>query len=266
MRNESQIKTIKDRVVEPYSIDNFLSQKEVDYLINLFDSHEDHQIDTVQRKTYKNTGPITLDLRGYAKDAVIAEVLNRIKAEIGNYEITAAFFFFTNYPHIIHNDDLFQLPDGIYKGITLPLKFNRKVESEEVPRLCLFDQMYFHGPSKFFKGSEQDNIPTYYNQKLYEYSNVDGLLDHNTITEEVYNDLFTHLKPQWLDGLSLHSTIPNKIGSAIIFDSVRLHSSSDFRKLGIESKLAISIFTTIPTEIKEDSVVTFYKVTSTQPT
>jgi hypothetical protein len=265
MRNEQQIKTIKDRIVEPYSIENFLSPKEVSYLINMFDSHKDHQIDPTQRKTYKNTGPITLDLRTYAKDPVLVEILNRLKVEIGNYEITAAFFFFTNYPHIIHNDDLFQLPDGIYKGITLPLKFNRKVESDELPQLCLFDQFYFHGPSKFFKGSEQDNIPTYYNQKLYEYSNVDGVLDHNSISEEVYNKLFTHLEPQWLDGLSVHSTIPNKIGSAIIFDSVRLHSSSDFRTIGIESKLAISIFTTIPTEIKDNSTVAFYDVTSSKP-
>lgn len=263
MRNESQIKTIKDRVVEPYSIDNFLSLKEVEYLIAMFESHNQDEINPIQKKIYKNTGPITLDLRTYVNDSVVSDILNRIKAEIGNYEITAAFFFFTNYPHIIHNDDLFQLPNGIYKGITLPLKFNRKVESEEVPNLCLFDQMYFHGPSKFFKGSEQDNIPTYYNQKIYEYSDVDGLLDHNSITEDIYNDIFTHLEPQWLDGLSLHSTIPNKIGSAIIFDSVRLHCSSDFRKLGIESKLAISIFTTIPAEIKEDPAVTFYKVTST---
>jgi hypothetical protein len=266
MRNEQQIKTIKDRIIDPYSIDNFLSTEEVNHLINIFDSHQYDQIDPAQRKIYKNTGPITLDLRTYVNDLVVSDILNRIKSEIGNYEITAAFFFFTNYPHIIHNDDLFQLPDGIYRGITLPLKFNRKVESEELPQLCLFDQFYFHGPSKFFKGSAEDNIPTYYNQKLYEYSGVDGILDHNAISEEVYNELFTHLQPQWLDGLSVHSTIPNKIGSAIIFDSVRLHCSSDFRKLGIESKLAISIFTNIPTEIKEDSVVTFYEVTSPKPT
>lgn len=265
MRNEQQIKNIKNRIVQPYSIDNFLSPDEVSYLVKMFESHTDDQIDPMQRKVYKNTGPITLDLRSYVQDPVIADILNRIKAEIGNYEITAAFFFYTNYPHIVHNDDLFQLPDGIYRAITLPLKFNRTVESDELPCLCLFDQFYFHGPSKFFKGSSEDNIPTYYNQKLYEYSNIDGLLDHNAISEETYNELFTHCQPQWLEGLSLHSSIPSKIGSAIIFDSVRLHASSDFRKKGIESKLAISIFTTLPAEIKEDAPVTFYKIPSPQP-
>lgn len=265
MRSEQQIDSIKNRIVEPYSIDNFLSDDEISYLVNMFESHKDDRIDPQQRKVYKNTGPITLDLRPYIKDPIIERLLNKIKEEIGPYEITAAFFFYTNYPHIIHNDDLFQLPDGIYRAITLPLKFNRTVDSSELPCLCLFDQFYFHGPSKFFKGSVEDNIPTYYNQKLYDYSDVDGLLNHNTITEETYKQLFTHLQPQWLEGLSLHSTIPQKIGSAIIFDSVRLHSSSDFRTLGIESKLAISIFTSIPSEIKEDTSVTFYNVHGTQP-
>lgn len=265
MRNEQQIKNIKERIVEPYSIDHFLTSHEGTYLINLFESHNDSDIDPMQRKVYKNTGPITLDLRLYTNDPIVRSVFDRIKKEIGPYEITSAFFFFTNYPHIIHNDDLFQLPDGIYRAITIPLEFNRKTDSTELPSLCLFDQFYFHGPSKFFKGSADDGIPTYYNQRLYDYSNVDGLLDHNVISEEMYKELFTHLQPQWLDGLSLHSTIQQKIGSAIIFDSVRLHSSSDFRTLGIESKLAISVFTTIPAEIKENSPVEFYKVASSEP-
>ena len=107
--------------------------------------------------------------------------------------------------------------------------------------LCFFDQHYFHGPSKFFKDST--NIPTYYNKQLYEYSQVDGILEHNTIDEECYQKYFTHLKHKWLEGLSLHSVLPWTPGSCIIFDSVRLHCSSDFRKMGIKSKLGISIFT-----------------------
>lgn len=250
MRQIWQINKIKNRIIEPYSINNFLSEEEVNHLISLFQSHSENQIDPAQKKVYKNTGPITLDLRSYSQDSVVSSVLDRIKQEIGPYEITASFFFYTNYPHIIHNDDLFELPDGIYRAITLPLMFNRNNDSEELPSLCLFDQFYFHGPSKFFNGSEKQNIPTYYNKQIYEYSTVDGVLDYNAITEETYNKLFTHLKPQWLEGLSLHSTIPQKIGSAIIFDSVRLHSSSDFRQLGIESKLAISIFTKLPSSYK----------------
>jgi hypothetical protein len=263
MRTQSQIDNIKSRIIDPYSIDDFLSNEEVEYLVTIFESHSDNDIDPQQKKVYKNTGPITLDLRSYIEDPIISKILNKIQSVIGAYEITAAFFFYTNYPHIIHNDDLKQLPDGIYKGITLPLKFYRKTESLEIPNLCFFDQFYFHGPSKFFKGSEDSGIQTYYNKQIYDYADVDGLTADNTISEETYQKLFTHLKPQWLEGLSLHSYFPWKIGSALIFDSTRLHAASDFRPLGIEYKLGISIFTSIPAEIKEGAAIEYYKVSST---
>lgn len=262
MRTQPQIDDIKSRIIEPYAIDNFLSDEEVKYLVTIFESCVDNEADPNQRKVYKNTGPVTLDIRNRIGDPVISKILTKIKSVIGPYEITAGFFFQTNRPHIIHNDDLFQLPKGIYRAITLPLKLNRAVESTQVPKLCFFDQFYFHGPSKFFKGSENSGIPTYYNQQVYNYENVDGLLDHNTITEETRQAFFTHLEPQWLEGLSLHSMLPWDIGSALIFDSTRLHAASDFRKIGIESKLAISIFTTLPAEVIQDSPIQFYSVPS----
>ena len=164
-----------------------------------------------------------------------------MKLAIGNFEITAGFFFSTDYPHIIHNDDLFQLPDTVYKAITIPLRLDTDTTITGTSHLCFFDQSYFHGPSKFFKGDS--DIPTYYNKQIYDYSQVDGLLDHNGIDEECYQKYFTHLKHKWLEGLSLHSVLPWTPGSCIIFDSVRLHCSSDFRKMNIKSKLGISIFT-----------------------
>jgi hypothetical protein len=186
-------------------------------------------------KIHKNTGPVTLDLD--LTEPLISSILERLKKEIGTFEVTAAFFFKTSFPHIIHNDDTFELPDGVYKAVTLPLQLERSL-GEELPKLCFFNQFYFHGPAKFFNGSQ--DIPTFYNQQVYEYTNVDGLT-----TEEFYDDnkLFTHIKPEWLRGLSLHSSIEWKPTTAIVFDSVRLHCASDFRRLNITSKLGISIFT-----------------------
>jgi hypothetical protein len=262
MRTQSQIDNIKSRIIDPYLIEDFLSSEEVEYLVGIFEAHSDNEADPHQRKVYKNTGPVTLDLRPYINDPTISNILKKLQSNIGPYEITAAFFFRTNFPHIIHNDDLFQLPNGIYRGITLPLKFNRKTESSEIPKLCFFDQFYFHGPSKFFKGSEGKNIPTYYNQLLYDYSDVDGVLNYNAISEETRQQLLSHLESQWLEGLSLHSVLPWNIGSALIFDSTRLHTASDFRKLGIESKLAISIFTSIPAEVKKNAAIGYYTIPS----
>jgi hypothetical protein len=110
--------------------------------------------------------------------------------------------------------------------------------SETHPKLCFFDQFYFHGPSKFFNGDT--TIPTYYNKQVYDYKDINGLVSTPFVDNDNY---FTHLKLQWLEGLSLHSALDWVPGNAIVFDSVRLHCASDFRKLGIKSKLGISIFT-----------------------
>ena len=229
MRTREQIDIIKSRISDPYAIIDFISNKDINYFIKLFNSHN-----IKSNKVYKNTGPITLDILKYLEDPIIVKILNKIKEQIGNYEITAGFFFWTNCPHIIHNDDTFELPDGVYKAITIPLQ----IEGTGIPKLCFFDQFYFHGPAKFFKGSK--DIPTYYNKQVYDYSDVDGITD---IEFEDNDQLFTHLKPQWLEGLSLHSSIQWNPTTAIVFDSVRLHCASDFRQLGIKSKLGISIFT-----------------------
>jgi hypothetical protein len=226
MRSLEQIARIKQRITNPYQIENFLSYEEILSLVQIFEAGN---------KLYKNTGPVTMDLN--LTDPLIVTILERLKKEIGEFEVTAAFFFKTSFPHIIHNDDTFELPDGVYKAVTLPLQLEHSL-GEELPKLCFFNQFYFHGPAKFFNGSA--GIPTYYNQQIYEYSNVDGLTD-----EEFYdgNKLFTHIKPEWLRGLSLHSSIEWKPTTAIVFDSVRLHCASDFRRLNITSKLGISIFT-----------------------
>lgn len=231
MRTSQDINLIKSRITDPYSINDFITLDQVNHLINLFESQK------VEPNTvYKNTGPITLDIKDYLQDAVISTIIEKLKKELGQFDITAGFFFYTNYPHIIHNDDTYELPVDVFKGITIPLKIYGT--ATQFPKLCFFDQFYFHGPAKFFNGD--NSIPTYYNKQIYAYSLVDGLIDSLFVDTD---NLFTHLKPNWLEGLSLHSTLDWKPTTALIFDSVRLHCASDFRNLGITSKLGISIFT-----------------------
>ena len=232
MRTKQAADFIKIRIIEPYSLEAFISERDVAYLIALFESQK-----TAPNAVYKNTGPITIDINNFSEDPVITNVIKKLKEELGPFEITAGFFFTTNYPHIIHNDDTFELPDEVYRGITLPLQITR-TSGEELPRLCFFDQFYLHGPAKFFNGDT--DMATYYNKQVYEYSDVDGLVNTDIVDTD---QLLTHLKPSWLKGLSLHSSLEWRPGNALIFDSVRLHCASDFRRLNIKSKLAISIFT-----------------------
>jgi hypothetical protein len=233
MRTPEKIQKIKETISDPYAVKDFLSSDDVSHLIKLFESQE-----LESNKVYKNTGPITLDIKPYLEDPIVARIIDKLVEEIGPFEITAGFFFTTNYPHIIHNDDTFELPDGVYKGITIPLKAHG---SDRVPKLCFFDQFYFHGPAKFFYGD--GNIPTYYNKQVYDYKDIDGIADTMLIDESTRIAYLTHLKPSWLTGLTLWGTLDWRPTSALIFDSVRLHCASDFRQQGITYKLGISIFT-----------------------
>ena len=127
MRTNKAIDSIKSRIIDPYSITNFISSRDIEHLIKLFESQKTEPV-----AVYKNTGPITVDIANYSEDPVLAKIIDQIKKEIGTVEITAGFFFTTNYPHIIHNDDTFELPDGVYRAITLPLQITRTV-GEELP-------------------------------------------------------------------------------------------------------------------------------------
>jgi len=232
MRSSEQIENIKKNISEPFVIKDFLNTEDILHLINLFSKTEVNPV-----KVYKNTGPITVDIRQFANDLVIEKIFEKLFDHIGNYELTAGFFFTTNYPHIIHNDDLHDLPNNVYKGITIPLKIN----GNAIPKLCFFNQFYFHGPSKFFNGD--NDIPTFYNKQVYNYELVENLTKDHKIDNLTISKYFTHLKPSWLDGLSLWGCLDWIPGDAIIFDSVRLHCASDFRAQGIKDKLGISIFT-----------------------
>lgn len=234
MRSQEEILKIKSRFSKPYSIYNFLNAQDLDSLIEIFDN--------ASQKLHKNTGPITLDLLQFKEHPVVQKIFSKIKDAIGEYEINAAFFFRTDFPHIIHNDDTYELKD-VYKAITIPLKLYGNYT--DLPRLCFFDQYYFHGPAKFFKGSEDMNIPAHYNKHVYDYSQVDNL-SKDYFTMKLYTQLFTHLNPKWLDGLSLDSAVDWMPSNAIVFDSVQLHCASDFRRVGVKSKLGISVFTRKP--------------------
>ena len=225
MRTQEQINTIKQHFSDPYSVEHFISTDDIAELISIYDCCD---------KIVKNTGPVTVDINTLLDKPVFQRLLAAIQTEIGPFEFTAGLFFKTDYPHVIHNDDTFELPNTVYKAITIPLA----VEGTGIPKLCFFDQCYFYGPAKFFNGDK--NIPTYYNQQVYDYTKVDSTVDSPFVDEHQY---FTHLKSNWLQGLSLHSAIDWIPTQAIIFDSVRLHCASDFRQLGIKSKLGLSIFT-----------------------
>lgn len=235
MRSQADRDTIVNNLQDPYIKEDLLSPDEVQELIALYKSQEN--------KIQKNTGPVTSDITDqFNSHPVLQRVFERIRAEIGECRIYTSFFFHVKMPHIIHNDDD-KLGPLVYKAITLPLEVEYVAEDTGYPYLCMFDQYYLEGPSKFFGGTTI-NIPTYYNAQVYEYSQVQNKSDQE-FDMVAYNKYLTHLKTFWLKGLSFQSAQQWKPGNGIIFDCVRLHCASDFIKQGIKSKLGLSIFTAL---------------------
>ncbi len=238
MRSQTDKDFILAHTDSPYSIENCMTEQDIEELIDIWEDSDN--------KEYKNTGPITSKIENFNSPA-----LSKIRDLIyfsdyaGDIEIWHAFFFCVDKPHIIHIDDRIDTLPLIYKAFTFPLRLDGGVEE---PYLMFFDQFYLDGPSKFFNG-ESDKTKGHHealqfskmprSMCVYEYSNVIG---RSTIpfTTEIN---ISHIKESWLEGLSFNSAHKWKPGNAIVFDSCRLHCASDFKSIGVKSKLGISIFT-----------------------
>lgn len=229
MRSAEDKELLVSRFTDVIYADNFLHTEEISYLIDLYNRSDN--------KIYKNTGPVTCT--SIKRDPMLAVIAERLEPLIGDFKIYSAAFFNVKYPHIIHNDDEKSFP-RTYKAVTLPLQLEYSRVNYELPKLCIFDQYYLEGPAKFFNGDK--DIPTYYNTQVYEYSEVQNK-SSTAIDLDTVSKYMTHIKPNWLEGLSLNSVHEWRPGSAIIFDALKLHCASDFRRLGVTSKLGISIFT-----------------------
>ena len=234
MRSMEDKDYIASNLIDPFSIEGFLTIEEINGLIEIFNSTSNPVI--------KNTNTIALSVKFYDQNSpqLLKLVLDKIKDALGDCEVFDALFFKAVYPHIVHNDDNYDFP-LLYRAVTLPLEITYNDSREEIPSLCFFDQYYLDGPAKFFNG-HTDRIESFYNKPVYEYSNV--LNKQNTgVSKEDISKYFTHLDPKWLDGLTIKSVLPWIPGNAIVFDCARLHAASDFRQLGVKSKLGLSIFT-----------------------
>ena len=230
-RSDSDKQKIEANISAPYQIENFITEEERTLLINFFKSSDE--------KIKKNTGPLTLGVsHEQLKLPFFQSILERLKPILGDVEVFTCLFFYVEYPHIIHNDDSFDLP-LCYKGVNIPLEID-KPDDAPYPALCFFDQYYLEGPAKFFNGST--SVATYYNTQVYEYSDVKNKTDV-PFDENIRLTNFSHIKPMWLEGLSFNSKFENIPGNVIIFDTVRLHCASNFMDKGVKSKLGLSVFT-----------------------
>lgn len=228
MRTEEQIDLIKQTHSKPVQLLKVVNEAKVKQLLEYYNQSDE--------KITKNTGPKVL----YVEEGqdLIDDLLVILRLQFGNFKVRSAHFFEVDRPHVLHIDDDFDYPNS-YKAFTIPLW----VESGSCDKikLVMFDQYYYGGPVKFFKG--EDTVEqTYYNTPLFDYSDVENI-NNLGIPEVFRSTMLSHLKIDWLEGLSVNSFFPWTIGSIIAFDSLMIHCSSNFNKVGIKKKIGLSIFT-----------------------
>lgn len=228
MRTQQQIEEIKKTHSDSIQMHNVLDQQSISDLLEYYHCSD---------KTEKNTGPKVV----YVKegDGIIDNILPILRLQFGNFKVRSCHFFDVTKPHVLHNDDSFDYPQS-YKAFTIPLWVS-KGDCNKI-KLVMFDQYYYDGPAKFFKGEDFSEEPFFYNQPVYDYSRIENLTDKG-IPSPIRNAMLSHLNSRWLEGLSVSSFFPWTIGSVIAFDSLRIHCSSNFTKIGVEQKIGLSIFT-----------------------
>lgn len=231
MRTLEQIKLIKKYQSEAKQIVNALDNAKVSSLLDFYNNSKD--------KIQKNTGPKVLYVQ--EGQGIIDDILSLLRLEFGEFKVRSAHFFDVTTPHVLHIDDDFNYPN-CYKAFTIPLWVDNG-NCNKI-KLVMFDQYYYGGPVKLFKDEVFEKEVIYYNKPLYDYSEVENLVNA-TIPSAIKNRLLSHIKDKWLEGLSIHSCFPWTIGSIIAFDSLRIHCSSNFKKVNINQKIGLSIFTEI---------------------
>jgi hypothetical protein len=232
MKTQEQIARIESNNSAPFQMFDFISSDENQMLLDFFNNSD---------KEIKSTGPTVV--RPDLNLPVFKNIFERVQDTLGDVNLESALIFSTPWAHVIHNDDDTRGEDLPYKAITIPLYINNGVVDTDV-KLMMFDQYYYHGGRKFMNGGVPKVNQFANNGPLLEYSEVSYTND-NGIDNAIKEHYLSHCQPNWLEGLSIHSYFPWKINSAIVFDSCRLHSSSDFNALGATQKIALSIFTYI---------------------
>ena len=228
MRTVEQINKLQETHSETVQFQDIVSFSQIEELKKYYYNSTN--------KLQKNTGPKVLYVDNHP---FVQYITNYLQQFYRPFEVRSAHFFEVTKPHVVHIDDEFEYPDS-YKAFTIP------IETIGAPcnraKLVMFNQYYYGGPAKFFQGESEDFMKVHYNKSITDYTDVMNKTDEE-FPDHLHIMLLNHLKKEWLDGLSIDNYFPWSIGSVIAFDSLRLHSASDFNRAGITKKLGLSIFT-----------------------
>ena len=275
-------------------IDGFLSQQEVDELVN-FELNAKERFanrDDARKTGLGKNGKLVNNPNDW--DPKIKEiVLGKIEKEIGPFLVAddeyPPHFFRTYYPLSLHADTGRDPSSVIYKQILIPLEINPVNKAKTI----IFNNAWY-GPAATFKPKNSsrtqtqytildddgqfvviDNIKSFYDEikdslgkqivkdnkkftvtkeflgklvsllssKRYNLWTSEHITDETPFNKENYDEYLSHLPYDLLDGLKIERVFDWKPGSALIWNRTKLHSSNNYLKERIQSKMGLAVFT-----------------------
>ena len=234
LRTLEQKSDILARLEPTQHISGVVSEAQISELLEVYHTSE---------KTYKNTGPITVDY--FPRRPPYPDWWLRldefITEFIGEHSAFSTNFYEVRQPHVLHNDDSVLLAPNLYKTVVIPLEVSKPTQ------FAVFDQTYLDGPVKLrhggkFQGKTHDKPKTYYNQDLLSNTVLGGYTDC-PFDHQTWQDNFSHMPYDRFHGLTMESLNVWQPGDLIVFDTARIHCGANFLAQGIDYKIGFSIFT-----------------------
>ncbi len=221
----------------PVVIESFISPAEVELLIQI-----EKELGPDQKIVRPPRQKISYIMDTWLKDKRTAFLLNRLYQHFGKFSLWGGNYFHVEFPYLPHVDNGENITVANYKNIVIPLAMR---PSGLETQLIIFKQRYFGDNTIFFRSGVGIDKSITYTNSLYDYSKILGLEQGTLIDRASMESLLGHINPVDLEGLTISHVIPWKVGSCIAFDSSQIHCAADFRRVGIEGKFGLSLFTTL---------------------
>jgi hypothetical protein len=226
-RSVSEVRILQALRSHPASYKNFLSVKEVEWLLHLYNHHVEKKF---MKDSYRTSLPMNTEF--WFRDELENWVKQKFSRLLGGFDISYYFFYESTTPlsstdstvHVdIWNDNTI-----LDKTILIPLYLDPPSGNTNT---VLFKQHFYHYGAAYagLVGNHQTLGSTVILPEHY-----DKIEDLNTtcpFDKSAYYDLLTHKPYSNFYGLEVDSVLNWQVGSAMVFDRAQLHCCDHYFNL-----------------------------------
>lgn len=183
--------------------------------------------------------------KGAEFEPALAVLRDYVSNELGHnyWKCTQGTFFEAFQPYRIHTDT--STEEHNHQTIVFPLDWTYEDDANlNENSLYIFRQRWAFEATNFRYGSKPSTDGPRHNTDTRDYSKVENLEPDNYIDYETAKDC-DHLKEKHFTGLSVEAKLQWQPGHPLTFPRTALHCSNNWHRLGIKSKLGLSLFTCI---------------------